>query len=211
MKIKNIFITVYLISCSVLLSSAVVSLLPKMPEDEIVKLIIFEEVVALSVFFFSRHILRLKPYTITPKRTRKLWSIYVIGLIFCLLAEVIIGFLLPSPVEKQKVLQDTLSNSAEILITSFTAPLVEEYVFRYTIRRIFRSDVTWVLVSSVLFALCHIQFVHGDIYSSIYPMISTFIVGLILATAYRKSNHLIVPIAIHSSLNTIIIILQYLS
>lgn len=82
------------------------------------------------------------------------------------------------------------------------APLVEEFVFRYAAINILtrRFKQTWgILISSFFFSIIHFDF----------PFIfGYFLIGLVLAVVYVRTNKLLVSFVVHTSMNLIVVILQ---
>ena len=82
------------------------------------------------------------------------------------------------------------------------APLVEEFVFRYGAINILtrRFKQTWgILISSFFFSIIHFDF----------PFIfGYFLIGLVLAVVYVRTNKLLVSFVVHTSMNLIVVILQ---
>lgn len=90
----------------------------------------------------------------------------------------------------------------------FLAPVYEEIVFRGCLfgafQAWFANRKIWAAVAtSVLFALLHTQ------YADVRVMIILFFVSLTLVAARIKSNGLLMPIALHSTMNGIVLALSY--
>lgn len=75
------------------------------------------------------------------------------------------------------------------------APLVEEFVFRYAAINILtrRFKQTWgILISSFFFSIIHFDF----------PFIfGYFLIGLVLAVVYVRTNRLLLSFFVHASMN----------
>ncbi|MDA1979699.1 CPBP family intramembrane metalloprotease [Bacillus cereus] len=82
------------------------------------------------------------------------------------------------------------------------APLVEELVFRYAAINILSrkfNEIGCILISSVFFSIMHFDF----------PFVfGYFLIGLVLAAIYVRTNRLLVSFIIHATMNLIIVILQ---
>ncbi|EEL67491.1 Caax amino protease [Bacillus mycoides] len=94
-----------------------------------------------------------------------------------------------------------ISPVALISIVLF-APLVEELVFRYAAINILihKFNKTWsIIISSLFFSIMHFDF----------PFIfGYFLIGLVLATVYVRTNRLMVSFCVHASMNLIVVTLQ---
>jgi membrane protease YdiL (CAAX protease family) len=82
------------------------------------------------------------------------------------------------------------------------APLVEELVFRYAAINILNrkfNKIGCILIPSVFFSIMHFDF----------PFVfGYFLIGLVLAAIYVRTNRLLVSFVIHATMNLIIVILQ---
>ncbi|KAA0781015.1 CPBP family intramembrane metalloprotease [Bacillus sp. TE8-1] len=82
------------------------------------------------------------------------------------------------------------------------APLVEELVFRYAVINILSrkfNKIGCILVSSLFFSIMHFDF----------PFVfGYFLIGLVLAAIYVRTNRLLVSFVVHASMNLIVVILQ---
>lgn len=90
------------------------------------------------------------------------------------------------------------------LIPVFTAPILEELIFRKIIFGSLNKRMNFflaVFISSLLFALLHLEFQHLLIY---------FAMGVALAYVYVKTKRIIVPILVHMGMNSIVVITQLL-
>ncbi|MGE6313609.1 CPBP family intramembrane glutamic endopeptidase [Bacillus cereus] len=94
-----------------------------------------------------------------------------------------------------------ISPVALISIVLF-APLVEELVFRYAAINILihKFNKTWsIIISSLFFSIMHFDF----------PFIfGYFLIGLVLAAVYVRTNRLMVSFCVHASMNLIVVTLQ---
>lgn len=92
---------------------------------------------------------------------------------------------------------------------SLIAPLMEELVFRKSIKKIVPQKYLFILVSGLFFGSMHVigQTEHLVEYLHI---ISYSIPGFVLATAYQKSDNIFVSTSIHFFHNTILLIMQIL-
>ncbi|MED4228207.1 type II CAAX endopeptidase family protein [Neobacillus cucumis] len=90
-----------------------------------------------------------------------------------------------------------------IIVTSIIGPILEEIVFRKIIFGALYKRFNFfisALISSVVFALAHMEPVHILLYSAM---------GFTFAFLYVKTNRIIVPIFAHVSMNTMVVLVQY--
>ena len=89
-----------------------------------------------------------------------------------------------------------------ILVSSIIGPILEEIVFRKIIfgslHKRFNFFIS-ALISSVIFALAHMEPEHVILYSAM---------GFTFAFLYVKTKHILVPIVAHVSMNTLVVVMQ---
>ncbi|WAA09232.1 CPBP family intramembrane glutamic endopeptidase [Fervidibacillus albus] len=94
---------------------------------------------------------------------------------------------------------------AVIITSSFVGPILEEIVFRKilfgTLYKRYNFFIS-ALISSILFALAHLEVEHILLYSSI---------GFVFSYLYVRTRRIIVPITTHILMNTIVVIAQFAS
>lgn len=91
-----------------------------------------------------------------------------------------------------------------ILISSIAGPIMEEIVFRKIIFGSLRKRFSFIIsgvISSVIFGLAHTEPSHLFLYS---------LLGLTLAFLYEKTKRITVPMFAHVTMNTIVVVLQFM-
>ena len=89
-----------------------------------------------------------------------------------------------------------------ILVSSIIGPILEEIVFRKIIFGSLHKKMNFffsALISSVIFALAHLEPEHVILYSAM---------GLTFAFLYVKTKRIIVPIIAHVTMNTMVVLVQ---
>lgn len=89
-----------------------------------------------------------------------------------------------------------------VIVSSIIGPILEEIVFRKVIfGSLYNRFPFWAaaLLSSVIFALAHMEPIHIILYSAM---------GFVFAFLYVKTKRIIVPIIAHVSMNTFVVIVQ---
>lgn len=89
-----------------------------------------------------------------------------------------------------------------ILVSSVIGPILEEIIFRKIIFGTLYKKLNFFLaasISSIIFALAHLEFEHLLLYSAI---------GFTFAFLYVKTKRILVPIIAHVSMNTIAVLTQ---
>ncbi|WP_342429227.1 type II CAAX endopeptidase family protein [Neobacillus sp. FSL H8-0543] len=89
-----------------------------------------------------------------------------------------------------------------ILVSSIIGPILEEIIFRKIIfgslHKRFNFFIS-ALISSVIFALAHMEPQHVILYSAM---------GFTFAFLYVKTKHILVPIFAHVAMNTLVVVMQ---
>lgn len=122
-----------------------------------------------------------------------------IGILTILVCDVLLIYILPTPLEEQHT--KTMIQSYGlfgVFLACIVAPFVEEFIFRY----IPQNDKATIITSIIMFGLMHAQ-ISKDLYTSLYPAIVTMINGVIFYIFYKKTNNLYVSILIHAVSNFI--------
>jgi membrane protease YdiL (CAAX protease family) len=89
-----------------------------------------------------------------------------------------------------------------ILVTSILGPILEEIVFRKilfgTLYKRFNFFIA-AIISSLIFAAVHFDFTHLLIYT---------LMGLVFSFLYVQTRRIIVPIAAHTIMNTVVVLIN---
>nr|WP_263323802.1 type II CAAX endopeptidase family protein [Neobacillus sp. Marseille-Q6967] len=102
----------------------------------------------------------------------------------------------------QQILNIIESFPLAILVSSVIGPILEEIVFRKIIFGSLYKRFNFflsALISSVIFALAHMEPEHLILYSAM---------GFTFAFLYVKTKHILVPIFAHVAMNTLVVVVQ---
>lgn len=95
-----------------------------------------------------------------------------------------------------------------IIITMFVAPILEELVFRLTLRKIFaHTNILFIFFSGLLFGSMHVLGSLENLVDLLF-IIPYSIPGFIFAYLYTKEKNIFLPISIHFLHNSVMLILQ---
>lgn len=94
-----------------------------------------------------------------------------------------------------------------IISAVFFAPVVEETVFRLSIRNIFKNDLLFIIVSGLIFGGLHVITSFQNLIDLIY-IIPYSIPGFVFAYTLVKSKNIFVPISLHFIHNGFTMIMQ---
>ena len=91
--------------------------------------------------------------------------------------------------------------------TVLFAPILEELIFRLSIKKIFNNDTLFIIISGLLFGSLHVIGNFNSLIDLLF-IIPYSIPGFIFAYLYSKSKNICVPIGLHFLHNSIMILLQ---
>ncbi|EEM92671.1 Caax amino protease [Bacillus thuringiensis IBL 200] len=171
------------------------------------ELIGFSLMLIIIFLIYSKELMNDPKLSIELSRNSFIWIL--VGIIFVFLAQMVGSVLDKSVFQLTTQSANTSSTVAAAAISPVAlisivllAPLVEEFVFRYATINILMSKFkhTWsILISSLFFSIMHFDF----------PFIfGYFLIGVILALVYVRTNRLLVSFGVHASMNLIVVILQ---
>ncbi|MCU4813634.1 CPBP family intramembrane metalloprotease [Bacillus cereus] len=166
----------------------------------------------LIIFFliYGKELIKDTKLSIKLSRSSFVWIL--VGIILVFLGQMV-GSLLDKSVFQITTQSANTSNTVAAAAISpvalisivLLAPLVEEFVFRYATINILtrRFTQTWsILISSLFFSIMHFDF----------PFIfGYFLIGLVLAVVYVRTNRLLVSFVVHASMNLIVVTLPIFS
>ncbi len=182
-------------------------------QQAIQKLLVHWELIGFSLMLIIIFLIYSKELINDPKLSiklsRKSFIWILIGIIFVFFAQMVGSVLDKSVFQLTTQSANTSSTVAAAAISPVAlvsivllAPLVEEFVFRYAAINILTGKFkqTWsILISSLFFSIMHFDF----------PFIfGYFLIGLVLAVVYMRTNRLLVSFVVHASMNLIVVILQ---
>ena len=102
----------------------------------------------------------------------------------------------------------TKSPISTILSVIVIAPILEELVFRLSFRKIFKTDILFIILSGLFFGIMHLA--NASSLLELLYIIPYSIPGMIFAYTLTKSKNIFVPIGLHCLHNSLMVILQLL-
>ena len=205
-KLKNIFtglsvILIYLLSNYLLTN--ILSILNNFNNNQKIIFNICYELIILSIIIFIYR----KQLINNFKKIKYVHFIeyiryWFITIILMSITSIIINMLTNiNTSSNQKIIIKTFSESPIyiIILASIIAPILEELVFRLSIRKIFNNDKLFIIISGLFFGFMHIAY-SSSILEYLY-IIPYSIPGFIFANIF-------VPIGLHFIHNTLMILLQ---
>lgn len=132
---------------------------------------------------------------------------WIIGIVLMISTNLIIQAIYPGSTAQNEDAVQALLKQTPVYI-SFTAcvfaPFMEEMIFRKSLKKVFRSDTLFIVISGLLFGLAHNLGVIGK--PDMIYVIPYALFGCVFAYTYVKTNDIFVPITFHMIHNTILII-----
>lgn len=90
------------------------------------------------------------------------------------------------------------------------APIVEELIFRKSIKNLFNDNVLFVLMSGLIFGLIHVVGTGNEGIKEILMGIPYIIMGLDFAYIYAKTKNIFTTMTLHSIHNLTLLIIQFI-
>lgn len=135
---------------------------------------------------------------------------WFLGLILMMISNIVIKVFFPVAVSgNENTVQSLIkANPLALLITAgFIGPIIEELVFRTSIRDIFKNKWLFVFISALIFGFLHVIFAFENIIDLIY-MFPYFFLGLFLAYMVEKTDNNFSSIMMHIFHNTFLVLLS---
>ncbi|MBQ2639432.1 MAG: CPBP family intramembrane metalloprotease [Bacilli bacterium] len=206
-----LFILFYYSSLFKIFPMMIFNLSNKNPTDKII-LTAFSDCCLLLILLFVFRKDIIKEFNIFKKDILKNFDIgfscWIIGLLFMVISNVIISFILKAGgAENEKLIQQMISKSPWFMIITagVIAPIIEELIFRKGFKNSFNNKHLFIILSGLVFGLMHVissnsllEFLYIIPYSSL---------GISFAVAYYKTDTVFTPIIFHMIHNLILIIL----
>ena len=141
-----------------------------------------------------------------------IWT-WILSLIAMIISDIIIvNFTVNEVATNQQAAIEELHMFPAYLIISacITAPIIEEIVFRLSIRKIINNKTLFIIVSGFVFGLLHVIFSYTNITDFLY-IIPYSIPGFAFAYILAKEDNICISISLHMLHNTIMLIFQIIA
>lgn len=177
-----------------------------------VTLILYELIILAIILYAYKDelITSIKKFSIKEffKKYFKYW-----GLILLLMVasnSIVTIFTTADTSTNQEIIEDTLKVlPAYILFSTIViAPLLEEMIFRFCIKKIIpKPSIIYILVSGLLFGTMHVILTMTNITDLLF-IIPYSVPGIVFAYLYNKTDNIFVPASIHFIHNFVLMTLQ---
>ena len=181
--------------------------------DKIVYLMVTELIYLLILFFIYRkeYIKDFKDYIKNFKNYMpKYMEYWALAFSLMLISNFIIITLFPNSVAtNQEAINDILVEAPFYMITSAVlfAPFLEETIFRFSFRKIFKNDLFFIIISGLVFGSLHVVGSFSSFVDLIY-IIPYSIPGCVFAYTLVKSKNIFVPMSLHFFHNGIMMFIE---
>lgn len=110
----------------------------------------------------------------------------------------------------QQIIETSFAKSpiSTCLLAVIIAPLLEELVFRLSFRKMFKTNILFIILSGLFFGIMHLA--NASSLLELLYIIPYSIPGMIFAYTLIKSKNIFVPIGLHCIHNILMILLQLL-
>lgn len=132
---------------------------------------------------------------------------WLLGLILMILSNLIIQYFYPSTASNEDAVQQTLKlfPAYTIFSSCIFAPFVEEIIFRKCLKKVFKSNIIFIITSGLLFGAAHtISSITTDTNQLLY-IIPYGLFGAVFAYMYTKTNNIFTSTTFHLIHNTILV------
>ena len=181
--------------------------------NKIIYLMITELIYLLILFYIFRkeYIKDFKKYVKNFKDYMpKYMEYWALAFSLMLISNFIIITLFPNSVATNQVaINNILVEAPFYMIVSAVlfAPFLEETIFRFSFRKIFKNDLIFIILSGLVFGGLHVIGSFNNLIDLIY-IIPYSIPGVIFAYTLVKSKNIFVPMSLHFFHNGIMIFIQ---
>ena len=149
---------------------------------------------------------RLKNFRCFKKRKDYYWVLIELSFICCFIIQLVLTFIcrfFSTGVTENQASIARMPLMSQLILGIIYAPVVEEVLFRYVIRRMIRREGVYIIVSGIVFGMVHILSSIGnhsgiEIVAYAFPHIG---VGLHLAYVYASTNSIETCIINHRLIN----------
>ena len=181
--------------------------------DKIIYLMVTELIYLLILFFIYRkeYIKDFKDYIKNFKNYMpKYMEYWALAFSLMLISNFFIVTLFPNSVAtNQEAINNTLVKAPFYMIVSAVlfAPFLEETIFRFSFRKIFKNDLVFIILSGLVFGGLHVIGSFNNLIDLIY-IIPYSIPGVVFAYTLVKSKNIFIPMSLHFFHNGIMMFIE---
>lgn len=139
------------------------------------------------------------------------FKFWLIGLAIMCTSNILISLVCNQPAANEAQIQEALIKMPIYMAfaSSIVAPFTEEIIFRKCLKKLFKSNVLFIITSGIIFGLIHNITTLGTIQMLYIIPYGAF--GAVFAYMYVKSKSIFVPMTFHFIHNTILLTVSLLN
>ena len=119
-------------------------------------------------------------------------------------------FLGKNPQSSNEAALDTFPIWATAIMAILIAPVTEEGVFRWIMRKITDKKWAFIFLSGIIFGLIHINYWGEQDWIQVVFIVPYSIMGMMLAESYYKTNNLFASSLLHATINLLAVLIRLL-
>jgi membrane protease YdiL (CAAX protease family) len=139
----------------------------------------------------------------------KYFKVYIISLIIMAACNYLINLLGGGSSENETIIRSEFQKFPVYIFVSatFLAPVLEECVFRLSFKAIFKNNILFIIISSLVFGSLHLM---GTPLNNLFPLylLSYSIFGIAFSYMMMKTNNILVSMGFHFMHNGILMAIQ---
>lgn len=167
--------------------------------------------IIIIVFLYRKELLEdLKDFKVNYKKyISNNIIIYLLGILLMFIVNIIISKITNQSLSGNEIrIREYIKEYPLFVVFSaiIYSPLIEELIFRKSIRNIFKNKYLFIIISGLIFGLLHITD-PTDINEILYS-IPYILMGIDFAYIYYKTNNIFTTITFHFCHNLILLIIQ---
>lgn len=135
---------------------------------------------------------------------------YIIGLSIMIISNLVLTYTIGGIAENEELVRKSIDIAPIIMFieVSICAPIIEELLFRKSLRNVIKNKWIYIIVSGFIFGALHVIVDENPIeYLYIIPYCS---LGFTFSYIYAKTNNIYSTITLHSVHNTVTILLYFI-
>lgn len=135
--------------------------------------------------------------------------IYLLGILLMIISNIILSNITNQSLSGNEIkIRDYINKYPLYMIFSSVlfAPIIEEFIFRKSLKNIFKYKYLFIFISGLIFGILHIS--NFNNLNEILFSIPYIIMGIDFAYIYYKTNNIFTTLTLHSCHNLILLLIQ---
>ena len=180
---------------------------------KVIYLLIYELLyILLLIFLYRKRFANdFKPYIKDFKNNiKKYMDYWAIAFALMIGSNLLITTLLPNSVAtNQEAINELFAKVPFYIIISSVlyAPFIEEVIFRLSLRKIFKNDILFIIISGLIFGSLHV-IGSFERFSALAYILTYSLPGFVFAYTLVKSKNIFIPMSLHFFHNGFTMLLQ---